>query len=482
MIKVELPWVAQVVAGELIQPTSSPASLFTPGSASSVHIERVTIDSRNVQPGDLFIAIKGPRFDGHDYAEEAVRDGAVAVMTQRQLAINAIQIVVDDTHAGLGLLAAAVKAETKVKTIALTGSSGKTTVREMCAAILRQSGRVLATEGNFNNDIGVPLTLLNLTHDHEYAVIELGANHAGEIAYTSGLTKPDIALINNVSAAHVEGFGDLRAIAQAKSEIVNGLSAVGVIYTNGNSEFAGFWQQEFVDLQHKVFAVASAAQSVPEQTSIYARDVRIDAMGCATFTLCLQDQTQTVRLPLPGIHNVANAVAAAAVCCELGASLAQVASALASLTPVPGRMNLHQVGEKLRIIDDTYNANVASAKAAVDVLASFQGAQLMVLGDMGELGAQAKAYHEEVGAYAHAAGIGKLFTLGELSQSASQTFNGQGAQHFDNQGALVAALTEIMKQQELTILVKGSRSARMERVVTALLEHVQQPHAGYVSC
>lgn len=480
MIKVELPWVAQVVGGKLIQPGTSGA-LFPTGP--NVSIERVTIDSRNVQPGDLFIAIQGPRFDGHDYVADALRDGAVAVLTQRQLDINAMQIVVDDTHAGLGLLAAAVKAETKVKTIALTGSSGKTTVKEMCAAILRQRGQVLATEGNFNNDIGVPLTLLNLTHEDDYAVIELGANHAGEIAYTSGLTKPDIALINNVSAAHVEGFGDLQAIAQAKSEIVQGLSPTGVIYTNGNSEFANFWQQEFAHLRHQIFAVESAAQPVPKVASIYARDVQLDAMGCATFSLCQEQQMQTVRVPLPGVHNVANAVAAAAVCYEVGCSLAQVASGLASLIPVPGRMNVHQVNPSLRIIDDTYNANVASAKAAVDVLASFQGLQLLILGDMGELGAQARAYHEEVGAYAQTAGIDKVFTLGELSQSASQAFNGQGGQHFDNQDTLLTALKEIMKQpQELNILVKGSRSARMENVVTALFEHTQQPHAGYASC
>lgn len=479
MISVDLQWVAKKVNGHLHG--------VTPEAAQALSVGRVTIDSRNVQAGDLFIAIKGPRFDGHAYAEQAVKDGAVAVVCSQPLALNVAQIVVDDTQHALGLLAAAVKAAVPVKTVAMTGSSGKTTVKEMCAAILRQKGEVLATAGNFNNDIGVPLTLLNLTHRHDYAVIELGANHRGEIAYTTALTRPDAALINNVQPAHVEGFGDIWGVARAKSEIAKGLSETGLIITNADSEFADFWQREYAGRRHITFSrkFAGEVEDGLRHPDLYATDITLDSAGCARFVLYWQSQQQTIEVPLPGEHNVSNALAAAALCCEVGATLAEVASGIASLRPVPGRMNVHQFGSGVtgpRIIDDTYNANVASAKAALDVLASFAGYRVMVLGDMGELGAHARAYHEEVGAHAVDAGIDNLFTLGVLSQSASQTFNGHGGQHFDNKDELVDALIIIMKQQtNVTILVKGSRSAHMELVVEDLLSYAKQ-HAGCPTC
>ncbi|MBA3987582.1 MAG: UDP-N-acetylmuramoyl-tripeptide--D-alanyl-D-alanine ligase [Idiomarina sp.] len=475
MIAVDLAWVAEAVTGEL--------QLNGSETTSDAVINRVTIDSRDVQAGDLFIAIQGPRFDGHDYAAQAIQDGAVAVISMHALKLDAPVIVVKDTRYALGQLAAAVKQRCEVKTIAMTGSSGKTTVKEMCAAILRQHGKVLATQGNFNNDIGVPLTLLNHTPEHDYAVIELGANHRGEIAYTTGLTKPDVALINNVSPAHVEGFGDIWGVAHAKSEIAKGLPANGVIWTNGNSRFHSFWLQEYAQRQHKVFAVANPELPKQVQADIWAQDIQLDAQGCAAFTLCLGDKRQPVKVPIPGEHNVANAVAAAALCSELGVNIESIASGIASIQPVPGRMNVHTVRPNLRIIDDTYNANVASAKAAIDALASFNGYRVMVLGDMGELGAHAREYHEEVGAHGIQAGIDNLFTLGVLSQSASETFNGHGGQHFDHQDALVAALVETMtQQQELTILVKGSRSARMERVVEALITRASHTNQGSTAC
>ncbi|RUO30568.1 UDP-N-acetylmuramoyl-tripeptide--D-alanyl-D-alanine ligase [Aliidiomarina sedimenti] len=463
MIDVDINWVASKVNGHL--------------HGGNADISRVTIDSRDVRRGDLFIAIKGPRFDGHDYAQQAIADGAVAIMTSQQLALDVPQVVVEDTRYALGRLAAAVKAEVDVKTVAMTGSSGKTTVREMCAAILRQRGNVLATQGNFNNDIGVPLTLLNLTHEHEFAVIELGANHRGEIGYTSALVRPDVALINNVQPAHVEGFGDIWGVARAKSEIVKGLAQDGVIYTNADSEFDQFWQREYANRVHKTFAVQNPAADVK------ASDVELDEQGCAHFTLTCKNQQQAISVPLPGAHNVANALAAAGLCMELGSTLKDVASGIASLKPVPGRMNVYNLRPGLRVIDDTYNANVASAKAALDVLASFTGYRVMVLGDMGELGAHARGYHEEVGTYAIDSGIDSLFTLGGLSQSASQMFNGHGGQHFDNNDALVDALITIMKQKnDVTILVKGSRSARMERIVESIRDYTAKAKVGYSTC
>jgi UDP-N-acetylmuramoyl-tripeptide--D-alanyl-D-alanine ligase len=455
MLNVDLNWIAEEVHGQLLGSDAT----------AEVRIDRVTIDSRQVQPGDLFIAIRGHNFDGHDYAEKAVAAGARAVICARPLPLDVAQILVADTRYALGLLGSAVKRDAQVKCVAVTGSSGKTTVKEMLSVILRQRGQVLATKGNFNNDIGVPLTLLELTAQDDFAVIELGANHRGEIAYTTSLTRPDVAIINNVSPAHVEGFGDIWGVARAKSEIAKGLRDDGTIITNGDSDFYDFWQREYAHRHHVVFAIER------QDTAVRADNIKLDAQGCPSFTLHSSAGSIVIEVPLPGRHNVSNALAAASACIELGVPLADIARGIASLRAVPGRMCVTDVVPGLRIIDDTYNANVASAKAALDVLASFPGYRVMVLGDMGELGANARSYHEEVGAHAIDVSIDNLFTLGVLSQSASQVFNGHGGQHFNNKEALLNALNEIMQREnELTILIKGSRSAHMEEIVLALTE------------
>ncbi|MGX5913185.1 UDP-N-acetylmuramoyl-tripeptide--D-alanyl-D-alanine ligase [Aliidiomarina sp. Khilg15.8] len=466
MLNVDLNWVTEEVHGQLVGLENG----------ADVRIDRVTIDSRQVQPGDLFIAIQGHNFDGHDYAAQAVEAGARAVICARPLQLDVAQILVADTRYALGLLGSAVKREAQVKCVAVTGSSGKTTVKEMLSVILRQRGQVLATKGNFNNDIGVPLTLLELTEQDEFAVIELGANHRGEIAYTTSLTRPDVAIINNVSPAHVEGFGDIWGVARAKSEIAKGLGDTGTIITNGDSSFYDFWQREYADRHHVVFAIER------EQADVSVSDITLDAQGCPSFMLHSPVGDVAIEVPLPGRHNVSNALAAASACIELGIPLADIAKGIASLRAVPGRMCVTDVVPGLRIIDDTYNANVASAKAALDVLASFTGYRVMVLGDMGELGANARGYHEEVGAHAIDVGIDNLFTLGVLSQSASQVFNGHGGQHFNNKNALLSALNEIMQREnELTVLIKGSRSAHMEEIVTALTESARAA-AGCSEC
>lgn len=455
MIKVSLDWITQYVGGQLLQPEQG-----------TLQVESVTIDSRRVQQGDLFICIKGPNFDGHNYAEQAVSDGAIAVLTEQPLTVNAPQIVVADTHQALGALAAAVKQEVAPKTIAITGSSGKTTVKEMTASILREQGDVLSTAGNFNNDIGVPLTLLRLTRAHKYAVIELGANHRGEIAYTTSLTRPDVAMINNVAPAHVEGFGDICGVAKAKTEIFKGLNSEGVAVTWADSDFHDYWVRELADKTHRTFS------SVHQQADVWAEGIQIDGNGCANFMLCTAHQRAPVQLTLPGRHNVNNALAAATCCFALGVPLAQIIRGLSCIQPVPGRMWVHELAPGVRVIDDTYNANVGSACAALDVLGSLSGHRIFVLGDMGELGPKARAYHEEVGAHAISAGIDALFSLGVLSQSASEVFNGHGGRHFENQHGLLASLVEaINTHEDLTILVKGSRSAQMEQVVESLLEY-----------
>lgn len=479
MIPVSLEWICEQVQGQLVQAAVGSVS------PSAVLQGEVVIDSRNLQAGDLFIAIQGPNFDGHNFCNEVAQQGAFACIVERDLGLAVPQIIVSDSRLALGALGAAVKAEVQPKSVAITGSSGKTTVKEMVAAILRHApsvdGDVLATLGNFNNDIGVPLTLLRLTHAHRYGVFELGANHRGEIAYTTGLVRPDVAMINNVAPAHVEGFGDICGVAKAKTEIFRGLGEQGIALTNADSEFHDYWQRELAGQHWQTFGLGT------ERPADYqAHDIELNEDGCAQCRVTTPDGEYSLTLPVPGRHNVANALAAIALCRGLGLPMAEILSGFQHMQSVPGRMLQHTPWSHVRLIDDTYNANVGSAKAAIDVLASLPGRRIFVLGDMGELGTQARAYHEEVGAHGIQAGIDGFYTLGVLSQSASEIFNGHGGRHFDSVESLVAGLQdEIASGEALTILVKGSRSARMERIVNALLtaaQEEQKQQRGNAAC
>jgi UDP-N-acetylmuramoyl-tripeptide--D-alanyl-D-alanine ligase len=435
-----------------------------------VTVTSVSTDSRSISAGELFIALKGPNFDGTAFVAEVKAKGAIAVVTEQQVSEAISQIVVQDTRLALGQLAAAVKARLAPKTIAVTGSAGKTTVKEMMAAILSRRGQVLSTQGNFNNDIGVPLTMLRLTEKHNYAVLELGANHQGEIAYTTSLAKPDVAIITNVAASHLEGFGDVYGVARAKGEIFNGLSANGLAILPADSEYRDYWLKRLEGKQVMQFSATVPAD-------YYAEGIVLDNQGCAGFELICPTGRQFIQLTIPGRHNVVNALAAAAACIAVGATLADVQLGLAQMQAVKGRTNVKMVNPQLRLIDDTYNANVESVKAAIDLLASYSGYRVLVFGDMGELGADARLYHEEIGLYAKKSGINLLFTLGVLSQSASDLFNGQGA-HFSSRQTLLQRLLPIVsEQQEVTLLVKGSRSAKMELVVQDLLERCQQENS-----
>ncbi|WP_194756271.1 UDP-N-acetylmuramoyl-tripeptide--D-alanyl-D-alanine ligase [Aliidiomarina indica] len=472
MIPVTLHWVASHVAGELSDKETGARKVQG----------NVVIDSRQVAAGDLFVAIKGPNFDGHDFVEAAEQAGACALICDREVSTSLPQIRVRDTRRALGDLAAAVKADVAPRSVAITGSSGKTTVKEMVAAILQQAesvqGEVLATQGNFNNDIGVPLTLLRLTQKHTHAVIELGANHRGEIAYTTSLVQPDAAMINNVAPAHVEGFGDICGVAKAKTEIFRGVAEGGLVLTNRDSEFHEFWLRELEGRNHQTFGIDNS------EADVRATDIHMNEEGCAQFTLHAEGETHRIQLTLPGKHNVMNALAAVAMCRALGLGFAEIVRGFGKMQAVPGRMVVHKPAPGVQLIDDTYNANVGSAKAAIDVLASLPGRRLFVFGDMGELGANARAYHEEVGEYAISAGIDGLFTLGVLSQSASEIFNGHGGRHFDSIDAVVDGLLEEVSQHpEITILVKGSRSSRMERIVESLLAaNITTQRRGKATC
>lgn len=425
-------------------------------------ITALNTDTRSIVSGEVFLALKGPNFDGHKFIAKAEQQGAIALIVEKPVESELPQVIVSDTRRALGAIGAYIKAQVAPKTVAVTGSSGKTTVKEMLAAILRQRGKVLATQGNFNNDIGVPLTLLRLEPGDDYAVIELGANHLGEIAYTTSLVKPHVAILNNVAAAHLEGFGDLRGVARAKGEIFQGLGPTGVAIYNADSEFKPMWLERLGDQPKQAF-------SCKDEADFSAKQVSLDENGVASFTLVTPQGEQVIKLNLPGAHNVCNAVAAACAAVAMGASLTEVASGLTGMEPVKGRMNLKMMRPNLRVIDDSYNANVESVKAGIQSLANYPGTRILVLGDMGELGREARQYHEEVGEFAANAGLEHLLTLGVLSQSASTGF-GDSGQHFSGRDHLIVQLMRIIDEAEgmVSILVKGSRSAHMERVIELL--------------
>ena len=450
MITTTLSWIASQIDGEL--------------KGDDREVNAVSTDTRTMQAGAVYLALKGTNYNGHDFVESAEKAQASAIIASEEVSTSLPVIYVDDTKLALGQLASAVKREVAPKTIAITGSSGKTTVKEMCAAILERKGNVLATHGNFNNDIGVPLTLLRLEKHHEYAVIELGANHLGEIAYTSNLVKPDVATITNAAAAHLEGFGSLLGVARAKSEIFKGLDKEGVAIINADSQFADFWISK---LRHqRVQTFSSSQDSVADFT---AEDVIIDLDGCASFELCTAQGKVMIDLTVPGVHNVSNALVAAALTMHLGATLENVRDGLLAMQQVKGRLNVKTLGEQVRLLDDTYNANVASVNAAIDTLSSFSGINILILGDMKELGEKARFYHEKVGEYALSKGVDYLYSFGVLSQSASAVFDKNGA-HFNDVGSLVQAIEKELQseQRDISILVKGSRSSKMERVVEAI--------------
>ncbi len=453
MIPLRLSEITQVVDGTLIGEDKT--------------ITHITTDSRSLVHDDVFLALKGANFDGHRFIEQVVGKQCSAVIVSHDCQCDSSQIVVADTHKALGKIAAYVKQKVAPKTVGITGSSGKTTVKEMVAAILTRLGNVLATEGNFNNDIGVPLTLLRLTESHDFAVVEMGANHMGEIAYTSNLVKPDVAVINNIAAAHLEGFGDLCGVARAKGEIFEGLNENGIALYNQDCKLASKWQWRLVDKTVRRFSCFNKADC-------YSSDVVLDENGCASFKLNSSLGSTFLELTVPGRHNVCNAVAAAAIAFEFGASLDDVRLGLVEMAPVKGRLNLHQLGDNCKLIDDTYNANVESIKAATDLLASYPGRRVLILGDMGELGAEARSYHQEVGEYAGDRNIDDLLTLGVLSQSTSDAFNrsNRHGKHFSLREKLVAELKTMLadEAQQVSILVKGSRSSHMEYVVNDIIK------------
>ncbi|MBD8730682.1 UDP-N-acetylmuramoyl-tripeptide--D-alanyl-D-alanine ligase [Pseudomonas sp. CFBP 13710] len=420
----------------------------------------VSIDSRAIVAGDLFVALAGPRFDGHDYLDEVAAKGAVAALVQHEVAGTTLpQLVVADTRLALGQLGALNRAAFSRPVAAITGSSGKTTVKEMLASILRTQGAVLATRGNLNNDLGAPLTLLELAPQHTAAVIELGASRLGEIAYTVGLTRPQVALITNAGTAHVGEFGGPEKIVEAKGEILEGLGEGGTAVLNLDDKAFAIWQARAGQHAVLTFSLDNA------KADFHSSARHSDARGCPSFTLHGPDGEVPVQLNLLGTHNVLNALAAAAAAHALGVTLAGIQAGLNAVQPVKGRTVAQLAVNGARVIDDTYNANPTSMCAAIDILAGFSGRTVLVLGDIGELGAWAEAGHRQVGEYA-VGRIDALYAVGPLMSHAVAAFGAQG-RHFANQADLIAALGA-EQGSTTTILIKGSRSAAMENIVAAL--------------
>lgn len=432
-----------------------------------VMMRGVSKDTRDIHAGDLYVALKGERFDGHRFIAEAAAAGAVGALVSEAVSLDVPQVQVADTRLALGQLAAYWRQKFTGRLIGITGSNGKTSVKEMCKKILVDhagQSAVLSTRGNLNNDIGLPMMLLELREQHRFAVIEMGANHVGEIGYLTSIARPDVALVNNVGPAHLEGFGSLENIARAKAEIYNGLSANGTAIINLDDVFSAFWK-------------AYCAENCPAKRIIgfSMRDAKADVYAQAIednrYHIITENAQAELKLKVPGRHNVMNALAATAVTLSLGLPLNSIVASLSDFENIKGRLTVREAETGYRVIDDTYNANPLSVSAAIDVLAGMQGREtdktVLVLGDMAELGAAAEQLHADIGKKAKQAGIRELYATGKLSVNTVEAF-GENGFYFHSKNELIEVLKQKLTGSEV-VLVKGSRSAAMEEVVERIL-------------
>lgn len=423
----------------------------------------VSIDSRTLKAGELFLAIVGERFDGHDYIEQARQAGAVGAIVSAPVPTTLPTIQVKDTQAALWDLAKAYRATLGMPFIAVTGSCGKTTTKMLIAEILSEVGRVHANPGNYNNEIGVPLTILQTPPNCECVVTELGANHLGEIARLTELVQPQVAIITLAAAVHVEGFGSLKGVSRGKGEIFSGLTSDGTAIINADDPFSEYWRSLVSNHSCITFGISQTAD-------VMAADIRMNAKSQPTFQINTPEGDIEVTLQLMGEHNVMNALAAtSAVLAVLGkgASLSAIQCGLEKAMPVTKRLVERAGMRGETIIDDCYNANPAAAKAAIKILIQRKGKRVLVLGDMAELGDDAVRFHAEIGQDALALGVDQLYCLGELSFHSAKAFGSQGF-HFTSHDALVQALSPHLNN-EVTVLIKGSRSMQMEKITEALV-------------
>jgi len=431
-------------------------------SGNDIEFHGVSTDTRSVQSGELFVALQGENFDAHDYIHQAVEAGAVAAIVSQPVQTKVPCLLVDDTRKALGVLASAWRSSFNLPVVAVTGSNGKTTVKEMIASILNINGNPLVTKGNLNNDIGVPQTLFNIDKQHSHAVIEMGANHIKEIAYLASLAKPNVGVVTNAMPAHLEGFGSLDGVATAKGEMFDALTESAVAIVNVDDQYAEQWQQRAQPARVLGFGLSDAAEVSAEQIQFKPLD------WTTQFVLKTPVGEITVTLPLAGRHNVMNALAASAACLALDISLQDIQQGLANMQCVSGRLMSNISPQGATIIDDSYNANPASLQAGLDVLAMMPGKRILVIGDMAELGGDSYALHSQVANMAREHDVQYLFALGEQSAAAVEKF-GNGGQHFNSHEELEASLRTELDEHSV-VLIKGSRRMQMERIVKAMHE------------
>lgn len=422
----------------------------------------VGTDTRTLQPGEVYLALRGPNFDGNAFLDAAATAGAVAAVVDRAVASPPLPVIqVEDGQAALTRAAAAWRAQFTRPLIGVAGSNGKTTVKEMLAAIMAQLGNGLATRGNFNNHIGVPLTLLRLDAAHRSAVVEIGTNHPGEVEALVAIAKPTVGLVTNAGAEHLEGFGDLDGVAREEGQMFAGLAADGIAIVNADDAYAGLWR----GMTH----ARTWTFGIDQPADFHATDLVAglgDAGFTTTFTLTAPQGRCSVSLNLGGRHNVRNALAAAGAAVAAGATLADVVAGLGAMQPVGGRLTPRRTRQGSPLIDDSYNANPSSMRAGIDVLVALPGEPWLVMGDMGELGDQADSSHVEIGEYARRKGVRRLFATGALSRLAVESFGAGATWHADTAALAQAVGAEL--SPAVTLLVKGSRSNRLERVVASL--------------
>lgn len=427
-----------------------------------VMFSNISTDTRSLTKGDLYLALVGENFDGNNFVDQAQNKGACAALVSAQIDSELPTLQVIDSHAALGTIANLNRQRSAAKIVALTGSQGKTTVKEMLGAILSGCATCLITEANLNNTIGVPLTLLKVAAQHQFVVIEMGASAAGEIAFSAKATQPNIALITNASSTHIEGFGSLEKIVAAKGEIIDGLKDDGVLLLNADDAHVDSW----IDRAGNKKIVRFSGENNSTVAEYFATEVELQNDGTSCFSLHTPIGRQKIITNFPGKHNIVNAVAAAATAIEAGANLENVAQGLADLNPVKGRLSQFVGLNNCVVIDDSYNASPDSFFAAIDVLASIPGKKILIAGDMKELGTETDSAHTLVGDYASSAGLDALWATGEKSRLVIDAFKGAG-KHFPNKDELVRALVSLASPG-LTVLIKGSRGARMDEVVMAL--------------
>ncbi len=429
-------------------------------TGDDVNLTGCSIDTRDIKPGSIYVALCGERFDGHDFVMEAQNKGASALIVEKPVMCDLPSLRVADTRKALGDLALFWRQRFDLPVVAITGSNGKTTTKEMLRAIFAQQkgGTVLANQGNFNNDIGVPLTLFNLDAAHRYAVIEMGANHAGEIAYLTQMAQPSVTTITQCAPAHLEGFGSIKGVALAKGEIFSNLKSDGVAVINNDDDYANLWQQLAAPRQISTFALDKTAD-------VMAKNLRLSDSGC-DFSLQTKSGDIAIHLALPGRHNVMNALAASACALACSCTLEAIQQGLQNMQPVKGRLQRRAGINGISLIDDTYNANPASLNAALAVLNNNTPPYWLVLGDMNELGTDSAEFHREAGQRAREFGVERLWAIGDMSHYAVESF-GEGAQHFVHHNELIQSLHAQLPSRA-TVLIKGSRGMQMEKVVNAL--------------